>query len=160
MAQQRTQPISQDKFLVLAVNLLHRALVQPPRTQCKRGFRELYEGRKLALSRVSMPDASTARFMLALDHSEFRGRLNFGAFRASLERLLNNLAAVLKAGGKVPLFNAETHPDAMIFGITAVTVEDEQPNVMVLGTEPDDRGTMLLKLMYLDPAQFEERAAG
>jgi len=159
MAQQRTQPITQDKFLLIAVKLLHRALVEPARTTCKRGFRELCEGRRLPLSRVSMPDGSTARFVLVMDYSEFRGRLNFGAFRASLETLLNNLAAVLKAGGKVPLFNAE-HPDAMIFGITAVTVEDEQPNVMVLGTEPDDGGTMVLKLMYLDPAQFREGAAG
>ena len=159
MAQQRTQPITQDKFLLIAVKLLHRALVEPARTQCKRGFRELYEGRRLPLNRVSMPDGSTARFVLALDYSEFRGRLNFGGFRASLETLLNNLAAVLKAGDKVPLFNAE-HPDAMIFGITAVTVEDDQPNVMVLGTEPDDGGKMVLKLMYLDPAQFGAGAAG
>ena len=43
----------------------------------------------------------------------------------------------------------------MIFGITAVTVEDEQPNVLVLGTKADEeQGSVMLRLMYLDPAQF------
>ena len=43
----------------------------------------------------------------------------------------------------------------MIFGITAVTLEDDQPNVMVLGADTADQGNeVMLRLMYLDPSQF------
>lgn len=161
MNQPHSQPIARDKFLLIAVNLLHRTLVAPPRTQSKRAFRELAAGRAVALPRVEMEDRATARFAVALDASEYRGRLNFGAFRASLEALVTNLATALKEHREVPVFNAQAPGGAAIFGVTGVTAEDGEANVLVLGTAAARHdGVMLLRLMYLDPAQFERRAAG
>ncbi|MEZ5567967.1 MAG: hypothetical protein R3E54_06465 [Halioglobus sp.] len=153
--------MSHEQFLLVAANLLHRALVAPARTRCKQVYRELAQGRVLALSTVELEDKSTARFGLSLDTSEFRGRINFGAFRASLETLIANIAAHLKAEKPVTVFNADERPDSLIFGITGATLEDQQPNVLVLGCEPQADGEVtVLRLMYLDPAQFEARAAG
>ena len=43
----------------------------------------------------------------------------------------------------------------MIFGVTAVTLEDDTPNVMVMGAELGGKpGEAMLSLMYLDPSQF------
>ena len=158
MAHAQTLPLSRDKFLVIAINLLHRALLKPGRTQTKRMFRELADGRSLPLETVEMEDSSVARFGVSLDHSEFRGRLNYGAFRASLETLLSNTAAQLKEGREGPVFNAQDGAGAMLFGVPGATVEGEQANLLLLGTDTDSGGATMLRLMYLDPEQFREQS--
>ncbi|GAB5451987.1 MAG: hypothetical protein Hals2KO_23150 [Halioglobus sp.] len=144
-----------NQFLLVAGNLLHRALLEPTRAEAKQRFRGLQDGRSLALQTVQMEDGSHARFGVALDYSEFRGRLNFGAFRASVQTLVGNISDALKEEREVKTFTADGNDAAMIFGITGVTLEAQQANVMVLGIEPDSAGqATLLKLMYLDPQQF------
>ncbi len=162
MAQVQSQSIPRDKFLLMAVNLLARAFIQAPRTDAKRVYREMAEGRPIQLATVEMEDKSTARFDLSLDHGEFRGKLNYGAFRASLATLLGNITAKLQEEGtEVSVFTAGEDPNNMIFGVNAVTIEEEQPNVLVLGADTGMRGnSVMLKLMYLDPEQFEGGAQG
>ncbi len=157
MAQVQSQSIPRDQFLLMAVNLLARAFIQAPRTDAKRVYREMAEGRPIQLATVEMEDKSTARFDLSLDHGEFRGKLNYGAFRASLATLLGNITAKLQEEGtEVSVFTAGEDPNNMIFGVNAVTIEQEQPNVLVLGADTGMRGnSVMLKLVYLDPAQFQ-----
>lgn len=159
MAAQQTQAIEQDKFLILAANLLHKALVEPSRTSAKRLFRELEKGSAVPLATIEMEDKSHARFTLALEYSEFCGRLNFGAFQASVKTLLSNIAKTVQEKGELRVFNAQEETGAMIFGITGVTIESEQPNVMVLAAQPgQDSEITTLQLMYLDPTQFTAQA--
>ena len=102
-----------------------------------------------------MADKSTVRFDLSMDHSEYAGSLNFGAFRASLTALLSKLAAAIKSGEDIVTFGAAGDANNVIYGVTGVTVERNVPSVMVLsshtgGKEP----AILLRLMYLDYQQF------
>lgn len=154
-----TQAIDQDKFLILAANLLHKALVEPSRTTAKRLYRELEKGQAVPLAAVEMEDKSQARFTLALEHSEFCGRLNFGAFQASVKTLLSNIVKNVKEKRELRVFNAQENTGAMIFGITGVTMESEQANVLVLAAQPaQDTQVTTLQLMYLDPKQFAAEA--
>ena len=155
MSQIHSQSLSQEKFLLLSVNLLHKALVEPTRTEAKRVFRALEEGSAVPLAAVQMEDKSTARFALALDHSEFRGRLNFGGFRGSLVALIDNISRALGEKRKLTVFDSQKGDNTMVFGVTAATVEAGQTNVMVLAAGPgQSQEVTQLRLMYLDPAQF------
>jgi hypothetical protein len=159
MAQIQTQAIAQDKFLMLSVNLLHKALVEPTRTETKTLYKALSEGKAVPLATVQMEDKSNARFSLALEHSEFRGKLNYGAFRGSVTTLINNISQALTEEKELKVFNAQQEGGAMIFGVTALTVEDGEPNVMVLAAEPGTENELTkLQLMYLDPQQFAAAA--
>ncbi|NCF18671.1 MAG: hypothetical protein GWP63_10540 [Haliea sp.] len=159
MSQYQTQSIPQEKFLLMAVNLLHKAFVEAPRTDAKNIYREISEGKAVHLTTVRMEDGSTSRFNLKLDHSEYRGKLNYGAFRASLATLIGNVTQALKDEREINVFNAQEDPGTMMFGITAVTLEDDTPNVMVLGAElGGGAGQAMLSLMYLDPSQFVDQA--
>ena len=157
MQQTQTQSISQTKFLTMSANLLFRALLEPARTEAKKLFRELVDGRPVHITDVRMEDKSTLRFMLSLDHTELGGRLNYGAFRASVATLVNNIGEHIKAGNAdLQLFTRQDNPDVNLFGLTAVTYEGEEPRVMVLGAEAlRGEGAMMLRLMYIDPAQFQ-----
>jgi hypothetical protein len=154
MSQLQEQSISQDRFLTMAANLLHRAFIEASRTEAKKLYRALAEGQKVGLSRVEMEDKSILEVGLCLDHSEFRGKLNYGAFRASVATLLAQTAETLKEEKPVPTFTPQSGEGATIFGITAVTVEDDKPNVMVLASETGAQATVMLQLMYVDPQQF------
>ena len=155
MAQTSQQTIPSDKFLMIAVNLLHRQFIDAGRTQAKGVYRELETGRTLGMTRVQMEDESTVRFNVMLDHSEFQGKLNFGAFKASLSTLLGNLARVLQEKKDVSIFSVHGKSDSILFGITGATVEGGRANVMVLGCDvSDETGAVTLRLMYLNPDQF------
>ena len=161
MAQSDAQTIPKEKFLLIATNLLHRQFIAAPRTEAKRVFREVAEGRSVPMTTVRMEDNSTVAFRLELDHSEFDGKLNFGAFRASLAVLITNLSRSLEEKRPVTVFNMQHRAQSVLFGVTGVTVEQEKPNVMVLGADTSGPpGNVLLRLMYLDHRQFVASAAG
>lgn len=161
MAQSDAQTIPKEKFLLIATNLLHRQFIAAPRTEAKRVFREVAEGRSVPMTTVRMEDNSTVAFRLELDHSEFDGKLNFGAFRASLAVLITNLSRSLEEKRPVTVFNMQHRAQSVLFGVTGVTVEQEKPNVMVLGADTSGpAGNVLLRLMYLDHRQFVASGAG
>lgn len=155
MSQSQMQSISRDKFLIMAANLLHKVLLDIPRTEAKTLYKNISKGDVVHLATVKMEDQSTVRFRATLDHSEFKGKLNFGTFRNSLGLLVSNLGQALKNEKEVPVFTEEGDPDAMIFGVTAVTQEQNQANIMVLGANTgNDQASVLLRLMYIDDGQF------
>ncbi|MCB1687762.1 MAG: hypothetical protein KDI33_04725 [Halioglobus sp.] len=155
MSQSQIQSLPQDKFLLVAVNLLHKAFIEATRTEAKALYQKIAGEEVVNLTRVELVDKSIARFQLSLSHSEFIGRLNFGAFRASVTALIANIAQALREERELRVFNALNEGSAMIFGITAVTVEDNQRNVMVLAVDSSEAGeATVLQLMYLDPSQF------
>ncbi len=156
MSTLQNQSIPRDKFLLMAVNLLHKAFVEAQRTDAKNLYKTLAAGTLVRLTDVQMEDRSTLGVNLSLDRSEYCGKLNFGAFRASVGALIGNVGQTLKEGRDYPMFG-EAGDGNMIFGITAVTVEEEQPNVMVLGSQTHGAdAAVTLRLMYLDPVQFSE----
>ena len=160
MAQAETKSIPQETFLTISANLLHRAFVEAARTDAKNLFKKLAEGSAVALTQVEMEDKSLVRFDLALDHSEFRGKLNYGGFRNSLGALIGNLSTALQKDEKISSFTAEHDANVMMFGATAVTVEEGQPNVMVLGADVSGgQANVVLRLMYIDPGQFAAKDA-
>ncbi|MEM8561220.1 MAG: hypothetical protein AAGF57_03250 [Pseudomonadota bacterium] len=157
MAHSQESSLPKEKFLVIAVNLLHRQFIDATRTQAKQVYRELAAQRTINMTTLKMEDESTLRVHLAMDSSEFRGQLNFGSFKASLSILLGNLASTLQEEKEVTVFSVQDRPSSVIFGITGVTVDRGVANVMVLGSElGQERGLATLRLMYLDPSQFVE----
>lgn len=156
MASNQTQSIPRDQFLTMAINLLHRAFIDSTRTEAKNLFKSVAAGRVVPLTRVEMEDKSILRFDVSLDHSEYRGTLNFGAFKASLATLLGNLVRALQEGQQIPSFTAQGNDKSQIIGITGVTVEEDVPAVMVLSVQTSEReAAVMLRPMYLDYEQFQ-----
>jgi hypothetical protein len=151
----QTQSVPQDKFLTMAANLLYKAFFESSRTQAKNLYKELVSGETRPLTTVRMEDKSTVRFDVALEYSEFIGAMSFGAFRTSLTLLINSLGETLEKGKEITVFSSHDDPNSIIFGVTSVTREIDDPNVMVLGANMAGEGpSVLLRLMYLDHKQF------
>ena len=159
MPQAQTQSIPREKFLTMAANLLHKALLDVPRTEAKNAYKDIVKGQALHLATVRMEDQSTVRFQVSLDHSEYKGRLSFGAFRSSLTLLISNLGQALNDEKEITMFSAEHDPNSTIFGVTAITQDENVPNIMVLGTDSQEgQPAVMLRLMYIDNSQFIAQA--
>jgi hypothetical protein len=161
MADSPHKSIPKDKFLVMSVNLLHRQFIEAGRTEAKRDYREIAEGRSLVMTSVQMEDNSKILFRLSLDQTEFAGDLRFSAFRTGLNSLLANISMALQEEKDVPVFTQDDQPGCILFGISSVTVQDDRVSVLALGADMEGRpGTVTLRLMYLDPSQFTTPAPG
>jgi hypothetical protein len=145
MAGTQTHMLPTDKFLTLSVNLLHKVFLEATRTEAKNLYRELSEGKPVPLTRVRMEDGSEVRFEVALDHSEYRGRLNFGAFRAGVTLLVANIADALREEKPVRTFHAEHDPNVVIFEIAA-GIARHQVVVIVPARPAPGKSTQLPKI--------------
>ncbi len=155
MSKIETQSMPREQFLTIAINLLHRAFMDAKRTDAKNLSKAVSEGKRVALTNLQMEDKSSVRFDLSMDHSEYAGTLNFGAFRSSLTALLSNLVDAVKEQREITTFGAEGDSANIIFGVTGVTVEKEVPSVLVLSTSTGGQeAAVMLRLMYLDYQQF------
>ena len=147
--------ISPANFLTIATNVLYKTLLEVPRTSSKNVFKAISEGKRVSILDVRMEDDADVRFDLALDHSEYRGgRLNFTAFRDSVTVLVGALGENLRNHTDVPVFT-EQRDGSLLFGVPGVTQEQGQANALMLGVNLRGAGTVLLKLQYIDPTQFQ-----
>lgn len=152
-----SKSLPKDKFLTIAVNLLNNALLESSRTEAKSLFRDLEEGKTVPITTLEMEDKSRVRVDVALNHTLYRGRFNFGSFRTGLKLLLANCVEALKKPDEIKTFHSEQDVNSLMFGVMAVTVEDEKPSVLVMGAESGGgQPRIKLQLTYLDSLQFEE----
>ncbi|MEE4658888.1 MAG: hypothetical protein V2J89_00365 [Halieaceae bacterium] len=146
-----------QRFLTVAGNILHRTLLDAQRAAAKRIFNDINEGRRVELVTVQMDDETELRFDLTLDSSEFRGdRLNFTFFRNSVQGLVAAMGLALKEEGDIPIFR-EQGGRAMLFGVPGVTRDTGEVNVMMMSSDMRKPGSVVLKLQYMDPSQFQPR---
>ncbi|MEY2909521.1 MAG: hypothetical protein RLZZ602_2044 [Pseudomonadota bacterium] len=165
---QKDQQIDSNKFATIAVNLLHRGIIESGRTTAKRIFRALEEEQRVKLTTLKMEDGGTIQMDLIMDARAFNGNLNYSAWRDGVLALIAKMSDELRAGQQVPVFYPmdppESLPDEMtntkLFGAVGATVHDGVMNALMLGVQPDpNRPVVTLQLTYVDPGQFVAPAA-
>ncbi len=145
--------ISNEKFLTMSTNLLAKLFFDSSRTDAKRAFQELCDGKKVGVSRVKMDDESTLDVLLTLNCDEYCGKISFSSFRSQLGLLLQRFVDVLKEEQPVPVME-EQGGNAAIFKLPILHADNEIVNALILGWAPLAAGQLELRLMYLDPEQF------
>lgn len=158
MSQYEQHSMPQEKFLTVANNVIYQSLLESQRTTAKNIFNALMDSKRVALITLRMEDGTESRFDLTLDHSEFRGKLNFGSFRASVQALVASVSDLLRENKQLTTFT-EQGGATVLFGVPGFTEDDGELNALMLASITDVPGTVLLKLQYMDPAQFLEQPA-
>ena len=157
MTQSQTVSMEPQRFFTGALNVLHAAFIAASRAQAKRHFARVHGGAVLELARLRLEDGSELLFRVALDHSEFRGKLGFTAFRKALMQLLAKLSERIRFKEQLKVYsNAET--GSLLLNLPAILSEDGRTNVMMLGVDKPEPGAVTLRLQFLDPEQFRQPA--
>ena len=152
-----TKSMPPDRFLTVAANLLTNAFLKADRADAKRVFRDIQRGKVVPLTFLELEDKALVRFDLELNHELYRGGLNFSSFRTGLALLISNAAKTLEKPESLRIYQHQTNPRAILFGVLAVTSVDDEPSVLVLGADAaSDEASVRLTLTYLDSVQFED----
>ncbi len=161
MSKYQQHTLSRDKFLTVANNVIYKSLLEAQRANAKNIYRAVSDGKRVALMTIRMDEESESRFDLTLDHSEFRGKLNFGAFRSSVQALVGSVSEVLQSEKKITTFTDENSGN-VLFGVPGFTQEGEHFNALMLVVDVGVAGSVLLRLQYMNPDQFVQtpRPAG
>lgn len=158
MSLYRTQNISQEKLLVIAANLLHKAFFDSSRVLAKRRYQQLEQGIEVFLINVRMEDGTELAVNISLDCTELRGKLNFSTFRELIGQLLAAFTKQLKEKKPLPTFAAADNRRwsylLPAFHYSKEQQGEEHTSVLILGLDVGRPGALTLELMFIDPAQF------
>ncbi|WP_415242585.1 hypothetical protein [Zhongshania sp.] len=142
-----------SSVLAIAANLFKTCLLDAGRTEAKRYFKELESGRELYLTEMTMTDKSTIRVRLQLMLQEFRGQMNFSAFKLQLQMLCAELVKVIPAESE-PIVMSDDSGRQLMFNIPAISNIDGDFNVLLLGADLRRNDELILQLMFIDPEQY------
>ena len=155
--------LTDEQFATISVNVLHQTLIEVSRTVGKRIFRELKAGTRVALTQLRLEDGGQGRLDLTLDHTEFRGGLNFSLFRDSVLALLAKMTETLKdEDTPLPALRmmdegGQATSERRLFGVPGVIAVEGVPNMLMMGATPSpSEPVVLIELMYIDPEQFAQ----
>ena len=153
MSNFQSHSMSAVKFLTVSTNILHKTFVEGSRTSAKAVFSAIFDGKRAGLITVKMEDDSESRFDVTLDHSEFRGKLNFGVFKSILTHMLLQISDYVKSEKEVQVFTDE-ESGRILFGLPGILENKGEVNALVLGADMTSPGTVNLMLQFVDPDQF------
>lgn len=156
MSLYRNHSITPEKLLTLSANVLQQAFFAGTRLDAKRRFQFIEDGRTVFLVKLRMEDGSELEVHLRLDRTELRGKLNFSGFRQLVGRLVVECAERLDKKQQLALF-ADDEQQRWVFMIPAGQQVDGVVDILVPAIDLSRPGRLLLELMFIDPAQFEQR---
>lgn len=146
--------ISQEQMLTSIHEQLTVHFFQSGKTVAKSDFNQLKDGQAIDFLKLSTSRGEVSA-KLALNHSEFVGKLNYSKFRDALGAHLNYIAQTVnnKQGLNV-LTNEET--GAFLYNLPGLINHDDVLNVLVTGIEQKKPGEIVITLMFLNPDAYRE----
>ncbi len=137
---------------------LTNVFFRAPKTEAKKVFTEISNGGQTPFLEISSANKGDVVGVLALDHSEYVGKLNFSAFRDIVGAHLQRIGEKLNNEENLNIFTNEQTGD-ILFNIPGILERDQVVNILVTGIEQRSAGQLTVKMMFLDPANFVEPVA-
>ena len=139
----------------LSANILNNLFIKASKDSAKSVFKDLKQGKNFPLGDVTIQGKIKSAFDLDMDYSEFKGPgFNFDAFHLALTSILKQIDIVFKKKGDLNMLSSEDN--TLIFNLPgAITIKD-QLNVMVLGIALGNLEKITIKLMFMEPEQYEK----
>ncbi len=152
------------QVLDLGCGILHQAFFKQKPDAAKSLLKDLKGGKKVSLGALTLSnkddegeikDSLEVPLAVELDYSEFKGGgFSFPAFQAALQAMLNQIAQTLKAKKDLNLLTNQKTGGALVHQPGVIKI-GEQHNVLVIAIEPGGKDDIVLRLMFVDPGQYE-----
>ncbi|NIB44610.1 hypothetical protein HBA55_33815 [Pseudomaricurvus alkylphenolicus] len=152
------------QVLDLGCGILNQAFIKQPANKAKALLKELKGGKRVSLGALTLSNKSEAGdvvdslevpLSLELDYTEFKGPgFNHPAFDAALRAMLNQIAQTLRAKKDLNILTNQETGGALVHQPGVIRI-GEQHNVMVIAIEPGKKEDIILRLMFVDPDQYE-----
>ena len=152
------------QVLDLGCGILHQAFFKQKPDVSKNLLKDLKGGKRVSLGALTLSnknedgevmDSLEVPLAVELDYTEFKGGgFSFPAFQAALQAMLNQVAQTLKAKKDLYLLTNQKTGGALVHQPGVIKI-GEQHNVLVIAIEPGGKEDIVLRLMFVDPDQYE-----
>ena len=149
--------VQPQQMLAAVHQHLTNTFFRQEKTAAKRAYSDISSGGSIPFLEISAAEKGEITCSLALDHSEYVGKLNFSAFRDILAAHLQQIAAKLKNEEDLNIFTNQQTGD-LLFHIPGILQRDDTVNALVTSVEQREPGELIVKLMFLDPANYIDPA--
>ncbi len=146
-----------EQLLDITLRLLDGYLLAPDKAKGKQRFRELLAGEPAKLAELEVNEESSLRFALALDSSEYIGKLSFSPFKKHLQSLLGQIMLHLK-DKKLPSLMSDESGTRNLLKVAGHIPNDDKGNILMLTYNSSMPGIMILELQFFEPSQFQQAA--
>ncbi|MEJ2761059.1 MAG: hypothetical protein P8126_05840 [Gammaproteobacteria bacterium] len=145
-------------LLALILKMLNKVFFAVSRDDAKRLYQIIAGGERAPFMSFETRSGATFTCRLALDSSEYDGKLNFSAFRGALAAHLHQVSKALKEETSLNLFSNDEGNET-IFHHPGIIQAEGRTNILVSGFEQQDAGTLCIKLLFLNPEKLAEAAS-
>jgi len=152
------QDLDSKQLLTAFANALHKAFIESSRDEAKGYFKTLSKGDAIPLLQLNFEDGEYLKSDLVLNHSEFRGNLNYSAFIQSLAALLHEVVNLVEDEKDIATLTSEDGLETL-FKITGLSEKDGEMNVLMMSFRQVSPGVMQTTLMYMNPEQLRKETA-
>ncbi len=154
MSEKQTIDLNVVELVNLAANILNQIFVKSPKEKAKPVFKTIKQGKTFALGSVTIQDKLESSLQLALDYSEFRGPgFNFDVFEMALKGILQQISQKFQAKADLNVMTSDQ--GSMLIHLPGMIQMNEQLNVMVMAFELGAIENITIRLMFMDPEQYE-----
>ena len=138
-------------------NNLNKRFFEATRNDAKQLYMAVRDGRGIPFMAIVIPDKGDINCSLALDQSQFVGKLNFTFFRRALASHLQRIAEKLGAHEDVNMYTNEANGDK-IFNLPGLVETNNAVNILVTCIEQREAGSMTIRLTFLDPENLASQS--
>lgn len=152
------------QVLDLGCGILHQAFIKQSPDKAKVLLKDLKNGKRISLGALTLSNKNTegevqdsleVPLSLELDYTEFKGGgFGFPVFEAALKAMLNQIGQTLRAKKDLNLLTNQETGGTLVHQPGVVKI-GEQHNVMVIAMEPGKKENIVLRLLFVDPDQYE-----
>ncbi len=143
------------RIVNIAAKLLHSLFLTGPKARAKKEFKKLKQGNSIEVGTVTMGKFNNAPFRLKMDYSEFKGPgFGFDSFTAALNSMLRHTEAAFKEEKDLNVLMNEDQSELVLAALPGIVQHDGQTNVMMMSFSFSQTPDVVLKLMFVEPGQF------
>lgn len=158
MSDKENLDINIVELVALSANILDSLFIKASKDTAKTTFKDIKQGNAFPLGTVTIQERIKPSLSLALDYSEFKGPgFNFDAFQLALTSILKQIDIAFKKKGDLNIMSSQSSEDnTLLFHLPGIITIKDQLNAMVMALELGNLENITVKLMFLDPEQYEK----
>ncbi len=144
------------QILNVAASKLQTHFLTGSRGDAKQEFKKLKQGKRIKLASMNISHLEDVPLNLQLDYSEYKGPgFGFDSFIAALMSMLRNTETALKEKKDLNILSSQDQSELVLAAVRGTIRREEQINVMLMSLCFSQLPDIIIKLMFVDPGQFE-----
>ncbi len=144
------------QVLNVAAGILQTGFLTGPRAHAKQEFKKLKQGKSIKVATLNIGQLKNAPFKLQLDYSEYKGPgFGFDSFIAALDSMLRHTEIAFRQEKDLNMLTDQNQRELVLAALPGIVRREEQINVMMMSFSFSQAPDIILKLMFVEPGQFE-----